>query len=1155
MYDATASNRVVSAAYSTVNTSISNNPSIIFNSYYIGGYMPQLHFNYTDVGFAISNTINNLGERYIYLVEGNNRLNSNYHGVVKRNIIKNGGSGIGSSFTTIFESTNTNQDVEYTPFEVELSMDGNMLAWGGNLNRSEIYIAHLNTSSPSIDIYNAGSNMGHGLEFSPDLTKLFFTSYSMNVKYIDLSTGSISDIPNSSAAWQRQIELANDGFIYVGTSANECKSINVNSLVFGEKTIPNRVDFLPGGHLYTFLPDQIDGYDYDYAKRQVACCVEGQLFTSNLNFGSITSTWTPAINPFQNGQSNVSTSAGFIISTGTKVTIQNMTIEFGPEAKVIVEPGATLILDNTVLTSVSCPGLWPGVEVWGDRNHSQNLWGSNGLNQYQGRIVVKNSSQINNAEVAIQAIKENADGSLDWSKTGGIMELYGNSKFTNNKKTVWIGGYKNYLPSHIGDPIYIRPNRSYIKDCSFFTDDLFNGGVNFHSFIALYDGSLVRIKDNHFDDNSSVFMGNKGTGIIAINAPIQVTNNNGFHNLKYGIKIISFDPSEYYAIDNNDFSLCYNGIYTDHTWGVKITSNYFNISPNIANMSNEPYGIYLNGDCAYHVEDNTFGADPSDGVHGIIANYHGAADNELYRNHFSYINYGIQPQLQNKGTINGMHVGLKLFCNDFANPSNSFDVLVLGKSMFDQVGFVDVGIADAQKISSIVGGQLKENPAGNIFSVSHQSGSYDFDNDQGEYLIYSYENNTALRYKPEYSANIGFDNSQQWPSNRCPSKLGSGGDVPTETALLAQAQTALNSSIVIRNIWKDGGQTNLDHQVETTQPWDVYVEFNNLIAKSPYLSDEVLMATIDNPAFTSLMIKLIMVANPQAAHNDAIMEAIYNRVPALPQSYIDAIEAGESSISQLELLEANVSANYHLVRSIENRIISIYRRDTVNTSAYTSMLSYLTARPGLADKYQLAATYLAHKDYINMQNVLSDIPGNFSLSPQENAAYQNYLTTFAIAREIKQNNKHMGDLSQSQISSLQSIISQAGADHSMALALLLWNNPDYELNELILHKPSNNARKAVNKEKLNRPEVSSAFKVFPNPAKDYFTLQYSNEMDNMQKLSIIITDMQGRIIRQMEFDNNADILVDTKDIQSGVYTVALYTDKLLLDKKTLTIVK
>jgi hypothetical protein len=41
----------------------------------------------------------------------------------------------------------------------------------------------------------------------------------------------------------------------------------------------------------------------------------------------------------------------------------------------------------------------------------------------------------------------------------------------------------------------------------------------------------------------------------------------------------------------------------------------------------------------------------------------------------------------------------------------------------------------------------------------------------------------------------------------------------------------------------------------------------------------------------------------------------------------------------------------------------------------------------------------------------------------------------------------------------------------------------------------------------------------------------------------------------MEFDNNADILVDTKDIQSGVYTVALYTDKLLLDKKTLTIVK
>jgi len=41
----------------------------------------------------------------------------------------------------------------------------------------------------------------------------------------------------------------------------------------------------------------------------------------------------------------------------------------------------------------------------------------------------------------------------------------------------------------------------------------------------------------------------------------------------------------------------------------------------------------------------------------------------------------------------------------------------------------------------------------------------------------------------------------------------------------------------------------------------------------------------------------------------------------------------------------------------------------------------------------------------------------------------------------------------------------------------------------------------------------------------------------------------------MHFNNTIDIMVNTKDIQSGVYTVSLFTDKLLLDKKRLTIVK
>jgi hypothetical protein len=244
----------------------------------------------------------------------------------------------------------------------------------------------------------------------------------------------------------------------------------------------------------------------------------------------------------------------------------------------------------------------------------------------------------------------------------------------------------------------------------------------------------------------------------------------------------------------------------------------------------------------------------------------------------------------------------------------------------------------------------------------------------------------------------------------------------------------------------------------------------------------------------------------------------------------------------------------HLIRTIGNNICDIYRSDTINAFAYDSLIAFQSRQPGIKDQYILAATYLENGDYTNMQTVLDNIDGVFELETKEETEYQNNLITFAIAKDIADNDLNPGDLSETQVLSLESMVNlNSVIDFSMAQALLSWNNPDYISEELILEEQQNSARMASSQTKT--PIEESVLKVFPNPAKDYFTLQYSNEMDNMQKLSIIITDMQGRIIRQMEFDNNADILVDTKDIQSGVYIVALYTDKLLLDKKTLTIVK
>jgi hypothetical protein len=61
------------------------------------------------------------------------------------------------------------------------------------------------------------------------------------------------------------------------------------------------------------------------------------------------------------------------IKSGASITLQNITAEFGPWGKIIVEPGATLTLLGATLTGLSaCNTMWQGIEVWGNPTLTQN---------------------------------------------------------------------------------------------------------------------------------------------------------------------------------------------------------------------------------------------------------------------------------------------------------------------------------------------------------------------------------------------------------------------------------------------------------------------------------------------------------------------------------------------------------------------------------------------------------------------------------------------------------------------------------------------------------------------------------------------------------------------------------------------------------------
>jgi hypothetical protein len=411
-----------------------------------------------------------------------------------------------------------------------------------------------------------------------------------------------------------------------------------------------------------------------------------------------------------------------------------------------------------------------------------------------------------------------------------------------------------------------------------------------------------------------------------------------------------------------------------------------------------PFGIYINSGSGFRVEENTIyrpstnGDAQFNGSRGIVVHKTGADNNEIYKNTLNNLAISNQAQCYNAGYGNMSDVGLKYFCNTSQTSTYSYDFWVGGQNYCSPQtvilpGNFRFGIAEFQQNTVIDpnSGSPEAAPAANQFSDSHSSlpsnGVNDFDNGEAEHIKYTWAYLGTGRWQPNKKDNVK-DTLITTPNfDVCPSKIQSGGS-STYTQLyndLCTARIAYNSSNTILNIWKNGGNANLDYEVETTAPWEAYTQFNNLLAESPYLEEDVLIEFINNEVFTSLMVKLLIIANPHAIDNAAVMDALYERNPPLPEAYLSEIESQPESSSQLSALKANVSADYHLMSYISNRIISKYKMDTINEFARDSLINFVSRKKELADKYELATIFLTYGHYEEVNTVIDEIPNEFEL--------------------------------------------------------------------------------------------------------------------------------------------------------------------------------
>ena len=846
-----------------------------------------------------------------------------------------------------------------------------------------------------------------------------------------------------------------------------------------------------------------------------------------------------------------------VVKDGAVLTIRSK-VKMPTDSKVIIERGGTLILDGGVLTS-ACGNIWQGVQVWGN----------NALSQYpfsnQGYLVMQNNAKIEDAKIAAAAIKYD-DTDTDPHYAGGVIQAE-NSTFMNNVTGLYFHPYDNWVPELEEE----LENRSDFRDCNFVTNKQLNG-LNLYpnAFVEMHGTEGIDFKGCEFVNARDIDIppvSILGKGIVSTDAAYRVSftcaneyepcsdsNYTRFENLYRGIEATDARSNLFPIIEFCEFDNNYTGVYLAATPQASVTLCKFNIRKKYTDPEADDAftGIYVNGGCdGFRIEENEFNnpeTDPLAGTPytvGVVINnsvtYYDV-NNELYNNWFGNLNFGTLAMNNNRGNN---FTGLQIKCNDYDNCET--DIAVTPENCD--------GIAAKQGANST----NPEDMAGNLFYIPDPTPDGDFDdiNNEGEHITYYYPSDAYGyndRIKPiDYSENSVklFRVIQYWTKNiGCPSHLEQGGGSieSLHTEMLATDQQ-IDSTENVLTLLIDGGDTeDMQDDVEYSTPPETMEIYNDLMGESPYLSDTVVSTAIEKEdVLPNAMMRDVMVANPNTAKSNKLMDKLDERYDPMPDYMKAQILEGRSILSIREETEADLAGFKAGKARAFNALMRHYRSDTLNPQASSdSILTMYQREDELWAKYALVFEYLNREDSTNAINTLDSIPVNYELSASQLSAHQVYEDYVEIINDLAAEGKTLFQADSADKAELYSLYDNSTENIHASLKNLLVTIDTLTYQEPYIFPDLLKSSEAYDDylEIINTNQPAF-LKVHPNPAIDYVIIEYMQEMEGPG--NVYITDLNGKPITGYHISNAYDQKVlDTRNWKAGIYIATLkINDKMI----------
>jgi hypothetical protein len=458
--------------------------------------------------------------------------------------------------------------------------------------------------------------------------------------------------------------------------------------------------------------------------------------------------------------------------------------------------------------------------------------------------------------------------------------------------------------------------------------------------------------------------------------------------------------------------------------------------------------------------------------------------------------------------------------------------------------------------------------AGNLFYIPSPTPNGDFDdiNNEGEHITYYYPLNAPGyndRIRPiDYSINtvsiFPVTVIPDWSIEEgCPSNLGQGGGIEDLKSEIAVTEQKIDSIENILTLLIDGGDTEeLQSDVELSTPPESMDIYNDLMSESPYLSDTVISTAIEKEdVLPNAMIRDVMVANPNTAKSNMLMDKLDERYNPLPDYMKTQILQGRSILSIREETEADLSRFKAKKARAFNEIIRHYRHDTLNPQASAdSILMMYQNENQLWAKYALAFEYLSRDDSANTMSTLDSIFLLFDLTASQLAVQQDYEDYFEILTGLMSEGKTVYQADSADKAQLYSLLDNSTGNIKsyvrnllITIDTLTYQEP-YFFPDLL--KSADAYENYLNILNANAPEY---IKVIPNPAKDFVIIEYKQEIEG--DAQIIFTALNGKVLKSMQVnDKHNQLVLDTGKWPAGIYIATMKKNGNIIESVKFTIV-